>query len=73
VPAGGLPWHGLLLLTGFAAGQSLVVLGVGTLTGLLKPGLIGWLRTRRCSIEPQMQLLTGNMLVVLGIYFVMVG
>ena len=43
------------------------------MVGLLKPNLVGWLRTRMCSLEPRMQLLTGNMLVVLGIYFVIVG
>ena len=64
---------GLTLLVGFAAGQSLIALGVGILAGLLKPNLFAWLRTRMCSLEPRMQLLTGNMLVVLGIYFVLVG
>jgi hypothetical protein len=73
VPAGGLAFHGLPLLIGFAAGQCLVALGVGTLTGLLKPGLIVRLRTRMCSIEERMQLLMGDMLVVLGVYFMIVG
>jgi cytochrome c biogenesis protein CcdA len=73
VPAGGVSPYGLSLLAAFVAGQSLVTLGVGVLTGLLKPGLLAWLRTQMCSIEPRMQFLTGNMLVVLGIYFVIVG
>lgn len=64
---------GPLLLAGFAVGQSLVALGAGILVGLLKPNLFAWLRTRMCSLEPRMQLLTGNMLVVLGIYFILVG
>ena len=64
---------GPLLLAGFAAGQGLVALGVGVTIGLLKPSLFAWLRTRMCSLEQRMQLLTGNMLVVLGIYFVIVG
>jgi len=72
VPNGSSP-DGLTLLVGFAAGQSLIALGVGILTGLLRPNLFAWLRTRMCSLEPRMQLLTGNMLVVLGIYFVIVG
>jgi cytochrome c biogenesis protein CcdA len=64
---------GPLLVIGFAVGQSLVALGLGTVVGLLKPGLFAWLRTRMCSLEQRTQLLTGNMLVVLGIYFVIVG
>jgi len=69
----GLSLSGPLLLVGFAVGQSLVALALGIMVGWLKPHLFGWLRTRMCSLEPRMQLLTGNMLVVLGIYFVIVG
>jgi cytochrome c biogenesis protein CcdA len=72
-PAQGLSAGGPILLVGFAVGQSLVALGAGILVGLLKPNLFAWLRTRMCSLEPRMQLLTGNMLVVLGVYFVVVG
>jgi hypothetical protein len=64
---------GPILLVGFAAGQGLAALGIGVLTALFKPSLIAWLRTRMCSIEPRMRLLTGNVLIVLGIYFVVVG
>jgi cytochrome c biogenesis protein CcdA len=71
--AGGGSLYGLILLAGFAAGQSVVLLGVGALTGLLWPSLFVWLRRWICSIEPRMQLLIGNMLVVIGIYFVAVG
>jgi cytochrome c biogenesis protein CcdA len=61
------------ILLGFAAAQSLVVLGLGLLVALLKPRLFLWLRTRMCSLEQRLQLLSGNMLVVLGIYFIIVG
>ncbi len=64
---------GPALLVGFAAGQSLVALGIGVMVGLLKPSLFAWLRAWMCSLQQRMQLLTGNMLVVLGIYFVIVG
>jgi cytochrome c biogenesis protein CcdA len=64
---------GPLLVIGFAAGQGLVALGLAVTVGLLKSRLFAWLRTRMCSLEQRMQLLTGNMLVVLGIYFVIVG
>jgi len=64
---------GPILLLGFAAAQGLVALGIGLLVALLKPRLFAWLRTQMCSLEQWMQLLTGNMLVVLGVYFVIVG
>ncbi len=64
---------GPALLVGFAAGQGLIALGIGVMVGLLKPSLFAWLRAWLCSLEQRMQLLTGNMLVVLGIYFVIVG
>jgi hypothetical protein len=69
----GLPSCNLILLIGFTAGQSCMVLSLGVLISLLRPGLLKWLRMRMCSIEPRLQLLIGNMLVVLGIYFVVVG
>lgn len=72
-PANGISLSGLVLIVGFVVGQSVLTLAVGALTGLLKPNVLLWLRTRMCSIEPRLQLLTGNMLVVLGIYFVVVG
>ncbi|MBM4025415.1 MAG: hypothetical protein FJ280_08400 [Planctomycetes bacterium] len=72
--AGGTPsGSGILLPIGFALGQGLIALCIGVLAGLLRPGVFGWLRTRMCSIEQRTQLLTGNLLVVLGIYFVLVG
>ena len=61
------------VLLGFAVAQSLVALGLGVLVALLKPTLFLWLRTQMCSLEQRLQLLTGNMLVVLGIYFIIVG
>lgn len=70
---GGLPSCNLILLLGFTAGQSCVVLSLGVLISLLRPSLLTWLRTRMCSIEQRLQLLIGNMLVVLGIYFFVVG
>lgn len=70
---GGSSLYGFALLVGFAAGQSLAVLGIGALTGLLRPSLLAWLRRWMCSLEPRMQLLIGNMLIVIGIYFGVVG
>ncbi|OHB65007.1 MAG: hypothetical protein A2Y76_07070 [Planctomycetes bacterium RBG_13_60_9] len=69
----GLWLYGLILFIGFAVGQSLVALAVGALTSLVKPDLLARLRTRMCSIEQHMRLLAGNMLIVLGINFVIVG
>ena len=65
--------YGLVLFAGFAAGQGLVLFAVGTLTGLIRPELLLRLRTRMCSLEQRVQLLAGNVLMVLGIYFVIVS
>ena len=43
------------------------------LTGLVMPGLLLMLRTRMCSVEQRIQLLAGNVLMVLGIYFVIIS
>jgi thiol:disulfide interchange protein DsbD len=64
---------GPLLLVGFAVGQSLLALGLGVLVALLRPSLLLWLRTRMCSLEQRTRLLTGDMLMVLGIYLVVIG
>jgi cytochrome c biogenesis protein CcdA len=71
--AGGSSPSGLVLLVSFAAGQSLLVLAVSILVSLLRPDLLTWLREQMCSVEPRIQLVAGNMLMVLGIYFVIVG
>ena len=68
-----LSLYGLALFVSFALGQGLPLLAVGVLASLLKPDLIKRLRTRMCSIEQRMQLLAGNTLMVLGIYFIVVG
>jgi hypothetical protein len=62
-----------MLLVGFVAGLSLAALGLGLMVALLKPSLFAWLRTQMCSLEQWTRLLAGNMLVVLGVYFVIVG
>jgi len=54
-------------------GQGLPILAVGLLTTVLKPNLTQWLRTRTRSIEQKTQLLCGNAMMILGIYFVVVG
>lgn len=72
-PVPGSSGSGLNLLVGFAAGQSLIAWFVVILMGLVKPSLLTWLKTRMCSAEPRARLLAGNLLVVLGIYFVIVG
>ena len=64
---------GLGVLVSFALGQGLPILAIGVLTTILKPGLTRGLRTRMCSIEQKTQLLCGNALMILGIYFVVVG
>ena len=65
--------YGLLVFASFGLGQSLPVLAVGLLTGLVTPDLVKRMRTRMCSIEQRIQLIAGNVLMILGVYFVVVG
>lgn len=62
-----------ILLIGFAVGQSIAVLAAGLLASLVAPDLVVHFRKWMCSIEPRIHLLVGNVLMVLGIYFVIVG
>jgi cytochrome c biogenesis protein CcdA len=73
VSAGSSLFYGLVLFAGFAAGQGITMLAVGVLASLAMPDLLRRLRTQMCSIEPRIQLLAGNVLMVLGIYFIIVG
>lgn len=73
VPVQGSSGESLVLLAGFAVGQGLIAWCVAALAGLLGPSLLAWLKTRMCSAESRARFLAGNMLVVLGIYFVIVG
>jgi len=74
VTAKSLSWgYGLAMFVSFALGQGLPIVAVGTLTTVLRPGLISGLRKSLCSLEQHFQLLCGNALIVLGIYFIVVG
>lgn len=73
VVANNLSWYGVFAFVSFALGQSLPVLAIGVLTSLVKPDFIRWIRGRMCSVERRVQLIAGNALIVLGIYFVVVG
>lgn len=73
VVANDLSWYGVFAFVSFALGQSLPVLAVGVLTSLVKPDLAGRIRHRMCSIERRIQLVAGNALIVLGVYFIIVG
>jgi len=64
---------GSVLFIVFAAGQSVLMLAVGVLFSLAMPRLLLALRTRMCSVEQRIQLLAGNMLMILGVYFVIVS
>jgi cytochrome c biogenesis protein CcdA len=68
-----LSLYGLAMFASFALGQGLPIVAVGVLTTIIKPGLIQRLRMRMCSVEQHLQLLCGNLLMVLGIYFIVVG
>lgn len=70
----GLPQsYGLALFAAYGLGQCLPVIAAGVLAGLLRVGMIRWLRNLMCSIEERIQLLAGNTLMVLGFYFLVVG
>ena len=73
VVAKNLQFYGLLVFVSFALGQCVPVLAVGILTGLIKPDLMQRMRTRMCSLEQRIQLIAGNVLMVLGIYLIVVG
>lgn len=73
VASKGLALHGLALFISFGLGQALPILAVGALTSLVRPELVKKMRTRMCSVERHIQLLAGNVLVVAGIYFIVVG
>jgi cytochrome c biogenesis protein CcdA len=73
VVAKNLSLYGLALFFSFALGQSVPLLAVGVLATLVKPDLVKRIRTRLCSAEQRVQLLAGNLLMVAGIYFVVVG
>jgi len=73
VEAQNLSYYALLVFGSFGLGQSLPVFSVGVLTSLFKAGLVRRLRTRMCSIEQRIQLIAGNVLIVLGVYLVVVG
>lgn len=71
--AGGSVLQGLVLFMAFAAGQGVMMLAVGVLFSLVMPRLLLMLRTRMCSVEQRIQLLAGNVLMILGVYFVIVS
>jgi cytochrome c-type biogenesis protein len=73
VTAKNLGLYGLAMFISFALGQGLPIVAVGTLTAIGRPNLIRKLRAQTCSIEQRIQLICGNLLMVLGIYFIVVG
>jgi cytochrome c biogenesis protein CcdA len=73
VAAKNLVWYGIAIFVSFALGQGLPIVAVGVLTTIVKPELVNRLRTRLCSIDQRVQLLCGNLLMVLGLYFIIVG
>jgi cytochrome c biogenesis protein CcdA len=73
VAAKDLSLYGLAMFISFALGQGLPIVAVGVLTAIGRPNLIRRLRAQTCSIEQRIQLICGNLLMVLGIYFIVVG
>lgn len=73
VGARNLSLLGLALFASFGLGQGLPVLALGVLTSLVRPELVRKMRTHMCSLEQRMRLFAGNALMVVGIYFIVVG
>jgi len=65
--------YAVLIFLSFALGQSFPVLAVVLSTSLLKSDLIVYLAPRIHRLEERVELLAGNMLMALGIYFIFVG
>lgn len=65
--------YAVLIFFSFALGQSFPVLAVVLLTSLLKSDLIVYLAPRIHRLEERIELLAGNVLIALGIYFLFVG
>jgi len=65
--------YAVLIFLSFALGQSFPVLAVALSTSLLKSDLIVYLAPRIHRLEERIELLAGNVLIALGIYFLFVG
>jgi cytochrome c-type biogenesis protein len=61
--------YAVALFISFAIGQSFPILCVGLSTSLLKSGMMEYLAHRSHQFEEKIKLLAGNILIILGIYF----
>jgi cytochrome c biogenesis protein CcdA len=68
-----LAQHATLLFVSFAIGQSLPVLAVSIFASLLKTDVIMFLESRIRRVEDQINFVSGNMLMTLGIYYLIIA
>ena len=73
VVAENLSAYAVLVFVVFALGQSFPILAVGISTSLIKPDLIKYLASKVHGAEQYLRLLAGNVLMVLGVYFLLIA
>jgi hypothetical protein len=61
------------IFTSFALGQSFPILCIGLSTSLLKSGIVEYMAHRSHQFEEKVKLVAGNILMILGIYFLIVA
>lgn len=65
--------YSILIFVSFAIGQSFPVLAVALSASLLKTDVIMFLASRIQRIEDHINLVSGNMLITLGIYYLVIA
>jgi uncharacterized membrane protein len=65
--------YSVLIFMSFALGQSFPVLAVALSASLLKTDLIMFLESRIRRIEDHINFVAGNMLITLGIYYLVIA
>lgn len=65
--------HSVLIFVSFALGQSLPVLAVALSASLVKTDVIMLLAAKIQRVEDHIDLIAGNMLITLGIYFLVIA
>jgi cytochrome c biogenesis protein CcdA len=73
VVAKNLSLYAVAIFASFALGQSFPILCIGLSTSLLKSGIVEYMAHRSHQFEEKVKLVAGNILMILGIYFLIVA
>ncbi|MBN1787854.1 MAG: sulfite exporter TauE/SafE family protein [Sedimentisphaerales bacterium] len=73
VVAQNISFYAVLVFACFAIGQSFPILCIGLSTSLLKSGIVEHLASRAHKMEETLKLAAGNVLMALGIYFLIIA